>query len=116
MTHLLSQTPVQPSETNSLPLAPKSDDEFTLGSIKDLDELRQPILNLPDFATSDWFKKHLSVSRILTARNRRRAAAAANHLRAVSYCIVAHRSPSAERRPTNWHAGGPQMARTCFIG
>ena len=63
MNHLLSQTPAQPSETNSLPLALKSDDKFTLGSIKDLDELRQPILNLPDFATSGWFKKHLSVSR-----------------------------------------------------
>jgi len=41
MNHLLSQTPARTSETNSLPLVSKSDDEFTLGSIKDLDELRR---------------------------------------------------------------------------
>jgi hypothetical protein len=63
MNHPLSPTPARTSETSGLPLVSKSDDEFAIGSIKDLDELRRPILTLPDFATSGWFKKHLSVSR-----------------------------------------------------
>lgn len=67
----------QPSAGETLPLnsllssaAPqstldkgKSGKPIDINQIKDHDQLRRPILPLPDFATTEWFKKYIIVSR-----------------------------------------------------
>ncbi|MBR0965787.1 DUF3893 domain-containing protein [Bradyrhizobium diazoefficiens] len=41
----------------------KSGKPIEIGQIKDHDQLRRPILALPNFATTEWFKKYIIVSR-----------------------------------------------------